>query len=109
MEVYSLADYLSEELEARGWTTSDLAFRMPGDYVRNKLKADLFLAVQSDGLLLDDGTCAAFADALGVSPELLRNLDTLWREHSDIRVPFTPPESVFGDDIRWSFGRDSLH
>ncbi len=102
VEVYPLAEFLCEELQARGWTTSDFAKRMGNgrDYPRNKVIADLIMAVHKDGLTIDDDTFNGMAGALGVSSEMLRNLDAIWRKWPDRRVVFVCPESIFGTDIR---------
>ena len=101
-EVYPLADFLCDELQARGWTTSDLAGRMDNgrDYPRNKVIADLLMAVQKDGLLIDDDTFEGIATALDISAEMLRNLDATWRKWPDRRADFQCPESIFGADNR---------
>ncbi len=102
IEVYPLAEFLCDELQARGWTTSDFAARMDNgrEYYRNKVIADLVLAVHKDGLLIDDETFDGMARALDISSEMLRNLDAKWRDWPDRRVSFECPESVFGTDVR---------
>ncbi len=103
-EVYPLAEFLCEELLERHWTTSDLAKRMVNGrkYFRNKIIADLLMAVQKDGMLIDDDTFDGLAAALGVSTEMLRNLDATWRKWPDRRVSFECPEAIFGTDIRFA-------
>ena len=32
VEVFPLAEYLVDEMRERGWRTSDVALRMPGEY-----------------------------------------------------------------------------
>ena len=102
VEVYPLAEFLCDELQAREWTTSDLAKRMNNgrEYYRNKIIADLVMAVQKDGLQIDDETFEGMSTALGVSSEMLQNLDAIWRKWPDRRVQFEPPESIFGTDVR---------
>lgn len=94
-EVFRLAEYLVEELTERGWKTGDLAMRMPGEYGVNLLCVELLLAVDDDSLKIDDETFDGMAAAFGVSGDLFRNLDRLWREWPDRRSPFNVPESIF--------------
>lgn len=103
-EVYPLAEFLCEELLARNWTTSDLAKRMANgrEYYRNKIITDLLMAVQEDGLVIDDDTFDGLATALDVSSEMLRNLDAVWRKWPARRASFEYPESIFGTDIRFT-------
>ncbi len=102
VEVYPLAEFLCDELQARGWTTSDLAERMNNgrEYYRNKVIADLVMAVHKDGLLIDDDTFEGMSTALGISTEMLRKLDAKWRNWPDRRAAFECPESIFGTDTR---------
>ena len=97
-QVFHIAEFLCEEIFARGWTTVDVAARMntARGPARDLFIIDLLLSVHDDGLLLDDETCDGLGRAFGVSSAFLRNLDTLWREWPDRRSAFTPPESVFG-------------
>lgn len=98
-EVHPLAHYLCEEMEARGWTSDDVALRMGGDeeeVARNMLVVNLILSVHKDSLVFEDATLAKLAKAFDVSAAFFRNLDAIWRDHPDRRIPFTPPESIFG-------------
>lgn len=98
-EVFPLAEFLAEEILARGWTTTDVAVRMGGtadDMARNLLIVDLVMCVQKDGLLMSDKIFAGLALAFDVDEQYLRNLDETWRRHPERRSRFTPPDSIFG-------------
>jgi hypothetical protein len=99
-EVFSLAEMLCDEMQARGWQTEDVAFRMGGtfdDFVRNLLTIDLLMCVQRDTLLVGDRMFNGLAHAFNVDHRTLRNLDAAWRQAPpDHRAPFTPPDSIFG-------------
>lgn len=104
-EVFCLAEYLADEMTARGWTTSDVARRMgPGrNYVKDKLALDITMAVspKRDGLLIDDDAFASLATAFGVSEQYLRNLHATWQKWPDRRSPFTCPEELYGTDVQF--------
>ena len=97
-QVFHIAEYLCEEILARGWTTADVGRRMKTSRSAEVdiLIVDMLLCVHEDGLLLDDETCDGLGRAFGVNPTFFRNLDTIWRKWPDRRASFTPPESVFG-------------
>lgn len=112
-EVFCLAEFLCDEMIARGWTTDDVGTRMNtlrGPYM-NIAVVDLLMAVQKDGLLIDDETFAGLASAFDVSETCLRNLDATWRKWPDRRSPFSPPESIYGPLSRsmWRFPEDDAH
>ena len=94
-EVFPLAQYLCEEMEARGWTTADVAARMDGDDAENQMLVDLILVVHKDGLTIDGKTFDALAKAFGVSALVFKRLDAGWRRWPDRRSSFTAPDSLF--------------
>lgn len=95
-EVFCLAEYLAEEMLERGWTAADVAARMgTGESVaHDTLVVDLLLAVQRDGLLIGEDTFSGLARAFGVSEQLFRNIDAVWRKWPDRRSPFKCPEEL---------------
>ncbi len=98
--VFPLAEHLCDEMEARGWTTPDVAMRMGGT-TRDEIKEDLLalnllMAVQDDNLRVDDATLRKLAAAFDVSEQLFRNLDETWRRWPQRRSEFAPPESIYG-------------
>lgn len=100
--VFSLAETLCDEMQARGWTTSDVAARMGGErqYAMSKFVVDLVLAVSptKDRLIVDDETFEGLARAFDVSEQFFRNIDAAWRAWPHRRSPFEAPESLFGTD-----------
>lgn len=100
VEVYPLAEFLCDEILARGWTTKDVADRMGGDPVIDQFKLDLFIAVSptEDNLLLDDETVMGLSLAFGVSEDFFRHLHDDWLSHPEKRASFEAPENVFPKD-----------
>ena len=96
-QVSHIAEFLCEEILARGWTTADVAQRMKTSRSAaiDMLIIDMLICVHEDGLLMDDETCDGLGRAFGVSSAYWRNLDNGWRKWPDRRSPFTPPDSVF--------------
>ena len=96
-QVFHISEFLCEEIEARGWTTADVAARMktPQGPVRDMLALDMLICVHEDNLQMGDEQCEGIARAFSVSPEFIRGLDDAWRAWPDRRSPFTPPPSVF--------------
>lgn len=98
-EVFPLAQFVGEEMEARGWTSADVAFRMgfkdETDFGLKCFEVDLFLAVQEDGLILPPAFLDGLARAFGVSETFFSNLHEVWRRYPDRRVPYEPPDYLF--------------
>jgi hypothetical protein len=98
-EVFCLAELLSDEMIARGWTTDDVAARMGGDeeqFTRDLLALNLIMCVHKDSLLIGDRLFDALTRAFDVDQMFFRNIDAEWRKHPDRRSPFSPPEAIFG-------------
>ena len=95
--------HLKREMEARGWTTEDVALRMgwrtEHEFVIDLLSIDLLMSVQEDSLLLGS-LPAKLARAFDVSETYIRNLDAIWRRWPDRRVAFQPPVHIFGEHGR---------
>lgn len=100
-EVFSLAEYLCDEMQERGWTTIDVALRMGVEGNRNfgidKLTMDFLLAVQKEKIIIGDDLFQGLALAFGVSEKLFRGLHSYWLENPDRRVEFECPEAIFGE------------
>jgi hypothetical protein len=99
-EVWPLAAFLVEEMEARGWRSIDVAMRMGATNVdglaRNLLALDLLLCVQNDGLLVGDRMFGNLARAFDVSEDYFRNLDAAWRNAPpESHVEWKCPETMF--------------
>jgi HTH-type transcriptional regulator/antitoxin HigA len=82
-EAFAPGSYIAEELEARGWTASDLAIRMGGatieEMAKDQLVVELFIAVHDPKLVLDTATARKLAEAFGTSTMLWLNLDAGYR------------------------------
>jgi len=98
-QVFCLAELLSDELIARGWTTDDVAARMGGNedqFIKDLLAVNLIMCVHKDKLLIGDRLFDGLAKVFDVDPMFFRNIDAGWRQYPDRRSPFEPPESIFG-------------
>lgn len=106
-EVFPLAQFVCEEMEARGWTSDDVAIRMgyktDEEYGLDLFSFGLLMSVQEDGLLVGDELFRKLALAFDVSEEYFRNLDATWRKWPDRRVPFECPDSLFGPRLKSGF------
>lgn len=80
-QVFHVAEYLQGELEARGWTLSELKERSGADEA-GCLALD-FLELRDPRLVLDADTAGLIATAFGSSAELWMRLDETWRKHPD--------------------------
>jgi plasmid maintenance system antidote protein VapI len=100
IEVWPLATYLAEEMQARGWTDKDVAKRIPGDYTHNLLFVGLTLTIQDEKMILTDQSAKVLADAFGTSPEYIKNLHKSWLENPAGRQPFECPEELLTE---WVF------
>ena len=102
VEAFSLAEMLCDEMQARGWTTDDVAVRMqdapidPKQLGMDMLALSLLLSVQEDSLLVGDRMFAALARAFDVSEQFFRNIDNCWRTYPNRRATFEAPESIYG-------------
>lgn len=96
-EVFSLAQYLAEEMRERGWKTSDVATRMGNErgYGMDAFCFELVLAGCSEEVAIDDDTFAGMARAFDVSEQLFRNLDASWRQFPDRRSGYEAPDEMF--------------
>lgn len=108
-EVFPLAELLGDEMEARGWTTDDVAAHMGGDeneVARNMLLVMILLSVQRDSLTLSEKTLGGLTRAFDVDPDFFRNIDAAWRNAPpDRRQFYSPPDALFGPISRRGFIR----
>ncbi len=101
IEVFPLAEYLGDEMQARGWTIEDAGGRMGVQGpARDTLTLALAMAVQKDNLLLTDEFMDGLARAFDVSPQFFRNLHRTWLNHPEARQPYSAPDSLFGPWLR---------
>lgn len=99
-EVWPLATFVADEMQARGWKSTDVARRMNADgefTLVDLLSVELLLAVQDENLRMDRETLAGLSRAFNVSEEYFVNLDKAWRDNPDARVQWTCPESLLSD------------
>lgn len=88
-EVFHPSEFIQDELDARGWTLWDLAFRMGPDAPLEKLGLDFYFLCDP-GIRLGDDGAAALGRAFGVSPEYFLNLERMWLATHP--APATPGE-----------------
>lgn len=94
VQVFSLAEHLADEMQARGWTCVDVARRMPGDYAVNVGIINFTLAITEEKITLCDETAEALAAAFDVSAESLKTIHQMWDQWPDRRSPFECPEHL---------------
>lgn len=103
-EVFPLAEYLYDELKARGWTTEHCALHMgyktDEEYGLDVLTLDFLMCVQEDGCLVGGDLFRKLALAFDVSEDFFRNIDKVWRENPDKRAKWECPEDIFGPGSR---------
>jgi plasmid maintenance system antidote protein VapI len=82
LPAFHVGEYLADELEARGWTSRDLAERMGGEVDINHLTIDLTIAASlapaghcAREATLDRETAEAWAKVFGTNAETWLNLD----------------------------------
>jgi len=64
-EAFHPSVFITEEMEARGWTLDDLAIRMGGDRATMRAALDLYISVHSPDLALGQ-IADALASAFGI-------------------------------------------
>jgi len=98
-EVFSLAEFLAEEIEARGWQTQDVAIRMgetdAEEIGKDLLILDVYMVCFDRGATLT-GMFDKLSRAFDVSADYLRNIEEGWLKYPDRRSPFKCPEKLFG-------------
>lgn len=78
-EVFHPAEFLSDELEDRGWSVADLAARLPGEYGVNHLAIEMYLTCGPKEPDLRMGEMAVgISRALGCDPDFFSDLETAW-------------------------------
>ncbi|MDB5531584.1 MAG: hypothetical protein JWR51_4687 [Devosia sp.] len=99
VEVFSLAQYLGEEMDERGWTSWDVAARMGGkDLSLDALTVDILLAVQGvprEKVVIGADMYRQLERAFGVSEGFLEALNAAWERYPDRRAAFEAPEDLF--------------
>lgn len=78
--VFPVGVFIQDELDARGWSISDIAFRMGGDYNVTKLAIEMTIALADDATIFLGGAMAEqLARAFGTSASLWIRLDEQFR------------------------------
>ncbi len=75
-EVFHPADFVEDELEARGWSWERLAVEMGGDFEKNLCTLE-FLQLRDSRLRMGD-LAADLGRAFGTSAEFWTNLEASW-------------------------------
>lgn len=86
-EVFSVGDYLRDELDERGWTVTEFA-----EIIGRPIQA--VSEILNGKKEITTKTACAFADALGTTPELWLNLQTNFRLHEARRAAEQGPSPV---------------
>ena len=83
-EAFPLGEYLKDEMDARHWTSRDVALRMGGatldEVALDQLCVDLILHIDDPNLMLDEATAIKLGRAFDVSPQYFLNIDRAYRE-----------------------------
>lgn len=87
-ECFPVGEYIADELEARGWTTRDLAERMGGDVDLNQCTIELTIAcgVSHPQVSMGTETAQGLSRAFGTSADVWLNLDRAYRECREHRA-----------------------
>lgn len=90
-EAFPPGEFLQDELDARGWTVTDLVTKIGGDERQqavNEFAILLLLICPTDpDLTMGDDLASDLARALGGSPDYWSNLDSGWRAWNRTRHP----------------------
>ena len=96
-ESFHLAEYLEEEMQERGWSLDDLAFRMcgidPKEWAVTRLAIEFFMEIREPNVILGEPMGTQLGKAFGVSPEFLNNLHEAWRKSNGLD-PATAPATA---------------
>lgn len=81
-EVFHVAEFIQEEMTARGWDLYELAKQMGGDEEEihiNHVSLSVLFAMHPD-IVVGEPTAGKLARAFGTSKEIWMNLDKSWHE-----------------------------
>lgn len=87
-EVWPPGEFIREELEARNWTTQDLAERMGGNLLIDRIALDMLILIPSRNMLVGEDMARRLGAAFGTSAEYWLNLCASYRRGD----ASTPPE-----------------
>jgi len=87
MSVPHPSEYIAEELEARGWSRSDLAERMNHSYAQTVLDIYFLIGPTKTNCRIGIRTAEALARAFDVSPEYFIALERDWLQSKGVEPP----------------------
>lgn len=83
-EAFPLGVILQDEMDARGWTSFDVALRMGGstshEVAVDHCCVELALHIRDPDLILDEETARKLGRAFDVNPQYFLNLSAAYRE-----------------------------
>jgi hypothetical protein len=95
-ETFHPAEYIRDELLKRGWTTDDLVLKHAGGDWRALMSLNLYMCVQSPGLLFSDDLIGVLADGFDTSHDYWLKLDEQWRRAPERSEKVDMPDAIFG-------------
>jgi plasmid maintenance system antidote protein VapI len=82
-----IGEHLRDALEARGWSTAELARRMGGDDPKlDQLAVELLINAPNPAVFMDTDTARRMERAFGLSDGFLTRLDQLCRHQAGWQV-----------------------
>ena len=88
-QAWPVGHFIQEELEARGWTTADLAIRMGGKTAEERSLDKLaieFLIADSPSVFIGPDGAEKLGRAFGVSPQYFLNLEKTYLAWASART-----------------------
>lgn len=83
-EAFPVGVFIAEELEARNWSTQDLAIRMCGSTLQeiavDKASIEILIATNDPNCLVGEETAKKLGQAFGVNPQWFLNLESFYRD-----------------------------
>ena|GEM_PF-7101712 len=99
-KTFRLGEYLGEEMDARDWTSMDVALRMGGESVAvDALFVDFVLAIEDPRAVISERDYRRLETAFGVSEGFFQSLDAAWRERPETLSSYEPPEHLYAGTI----------
>lgn len=85
-EVSHPSVFIQEEMDARGWDRDQLALRMGGVFVINRLALDCYFEIGPEETGLRMGDAKDFERAFDVSAEFFLNLEKAWLKAQGVQL-----------------------
>lgn len=86
-EAFSPGQFLEEEMEARGWSSLDVARRMGGDVAHDQLVVDTVIAIRKPGCIISPSLAGRLGQAFEVSAQFFLSLDRVWQAWAKKNAP----------------------